>query len=93
MFNEELQETLHELKGLLNHAGWKRLTEIAEKQIDLRKAQELAMDVYLEDDIREIQKMKEERRAIQMFINLPESLIEDLELEREELDDVDETDE
>ena len=81
------RETLHELRSLVRSPGWARLVKIGEAQIEIRKAQELCTDIYLEEDRMIVQKLKEERRAIEMFFAIPDSMIESIELE--ESDDAD----
>ncbi len=74
----ELQEGLTNLKSLIDHAGWKRLVEIADGQIENRMPSVFTrLDSLLEVTGSEFD--KGEISGIKLFQALPSNYINDLE--------------
>lgn len=81
---EELLSRRQSLKDLTLSAGWGILVDLANEQIEHRKTQELAFDIEGPEALFELAKLKAERRALTLFINLPEVMIENITQDLEE---------
>ena len=84
---EDLHSKKQSLKDLLKSSGWEILSTLCQEQIEQRKIQELSMDIDSSGDIYELVKLKAERRALMLFLGLPETMIEGLEEEIMEITD------
>ena len=84
---EDLHSKKQSLKDLIKSAGWEILSTLCQEQIEQRKIQELSMDIDSSGDIYELVKLKAERRALMLFLGLPETMIEGLEEEIMEITD------
>lgn len=83
---EEAQERLSALKSLTTSQGWEILKEILGNQIEVRRNLEDAKEI--EDfykDVLDLAKLKAERRALALVLALPDTLIEQLEEDLEDL--------
>lgn len=78
---EELREIWEDYRSLVKSQGWGRLRELGERQVELRKAQIMAMEEKGLGDFIEGLRLKSEARAIKLFLALPEMMVENLEEE------------
>jgi len=74
--------------SLVKSAGWARLGKIIDAQVEMRERRILAEDLDTKDQVAEVRKLKEERKALKLVMQLPETIIEGID---EELSDVEET--
>lgn len=72
-------ETLHEFRNLVKSPAWARLVDAAEKQIEFRERQIIQMDMNTDEDVNEVRTLKAERSGIKLFLQIPTSIIENLE--------------
>jgi len=88
---EEEKELLHSerqsLRDLLSSEGWELLANIAVSQMEAREQQDLAYEINSSEDLFELARLKAERRAIKLFLSLPETMIENITLELEDNED------
>lgn len=75
----EVQEELALVRGLVKHAAWKQLMEIAGKQLTTRTDNVILIPVTGADACFGQEFMKGEIAGIRLFMNLPRILEEQLE--------------
>jgi 50S ribosomal subunit-associated GTPase HflX len=73
---ETLQQHLAELQELVKSAGWGLLAKIASSQQRTREAVIIASAMGNIEEVLEVKQMKAERTGIELFLLLPETLIE-----------------
>lgn len=82
MTSEEELEDLHSrrqsLQDLLRSAGWGFLKEILTEQVRGREKEELAYDISSSADLYELVRLKAERRAMLLVLDLPATIVESL---------------
>lgn len=87
---EGLQEDLSALKSLTTSRGWDLLKEVVESQIQVRRNLEDAKEIedFFRDTL-DLARLKAERRTLSLLLELPFTMVEQLE---EDLSDLYEED-
>jgi hypothetical protein len=83
---ESLEEKLSAIKALTTSAGWDVIKEVLVSQIEVRRNLEDAHEIedFFKDTL-DLARLKAERRAFMMVIELPGTIIEGLEEDLEQL--------
>lgn len=82
---EELQDRRQTLRDLVRSPAWKEYKQILEGQIQTRLAQDKAMDLVREESaLAKLIELRAERRMLQLALDLPEAIINDLTIDIEE---------
>lgn len=81
---EDLRSRRQSLKDLEKVPGWLELTRVVREQVEHRKALELSFDIEKPEDTIALVKLKAERRALLLLLDLPASLVEGITIDLEE---------
>lgn len=82
---EQAQEDRSAYRSLLRNPGWQLLEQLLLAQTEMRKTREESLDL-VEDDkaFRELLALRHERRTLELVLQLPTLIIEELTEELEE---------
>lgn len=83
---EELLDSRSLWKGLLEHAAFKRLQEIAGAQLKARREERVRMKVANMEDVAAFNLSQGEEAGIELFIKMPSYILEQVEIDLERLE-------
>lgn len=81
---EDLYQQKDEIRLLLDSSGWGVYASWLKEQIKIREQRELSYDIENTADAYEMVRMKAERRALALALELPKTFLEQI---QEEIDD------